>query len=265
MSLRTWKRRAKWLERRLGIPLLDFLLPTDCFACGERLLAGQRRGACCECWSALRPIVAPFCLACGDPLPAATDLLGPAAGRCPACVLRPGPLARTRAAVAYAGAARAFVLRAKAGLREELLRDLGARLGALLAAEGFADACDAVVPVPSHPWVRLRRGFDPAREVARGLRRHVDLPLRWRWLWRRLPRALAAKRLGRRGRDAAVRDAFRASPAVRGARVLLVDDVRTTGATLAACAKALAAAGAGEVRAAVFATTPRHGYDSRLP
>ena len=206
----------------------------------------------------------PICPVCSDPIPEATDLLGPVGKRCPACVLRPPPFDRARAAVVYDDLARIFILRGKMGGRPELLRALGDRLGAVLAAENFADSCSAVIPVASHPWARIRRGFNPAREVAGGVARILGLPLRPLWLRRRWRRAAAAKRLSAHDRRAAVRDAFVATSNVRGQRVVLVDDVRTTGATLSACARALRAAGAIEVRAAVWAATPVTGKRSTV-
>ena len=77
----------------------------------------------------------------------------------------------------YDGVARGFLLAAKLGGRPELLPLLGAQLAALLRAGSFAEGCGAVVPVPSHPLVRLRRGFDPAQEIARPVATALGLPL----------------------------------------------------------------------------------------
>jgi ComF family protein len=119
------------------------------------------------------------------------------------------------------------------------------------AGHDVLDGIDCIVPVPLHPWRRMRRGFNQAADLARTL----GPPVR-SLLWRRratVPQADLPAAERRRN----VAGAFRLSPlpasrsrdAVRGQVVLLVDDVRTTGATLHACAEVLAAAGAHEVRA----------------
>jgi ComF family protein len=140
-------------------------------------------------------------------------------------------------------------------------RTLAAPLGQLMRDSGAAvlDGADYVVPVPLHPWRRLRRGFNQATDLARALHRPL-LHALWRAHATRPQMALPA-----RSRRVNVRDAFILSPfAWRGSIlhrrllsrdliVVLVDDVRTTGATLNACAKVLKRAGVREVRALTVA------------
>jgi predicted amidophosphoribosyltransferase len=249
-------RRIRRLRRLALHHFLSVLLPADCFACGRPLGPVHLLGACPDCWSALRPIGTAACPSCGAPRPKGTDLLGPAGGRCAPCLLRPKKTDGVRAAVIYDAVARSFVLRAKFGGRRELLTILGRQLALVLRATGFAEPCTVVSAVPSDPWVRLRRGFNPALELARPVARHLGLPLERRALIRRLGGPAPSKRLGAARRRSATRRAFRPGYSLSGERVLLIDDVFTTGATAEGCAAALLGGGAESVRLAVWARTP---------
>lgn len=161
------------------------------------------------------------------------------------------------------------MLHGKDADRPELLRRLGLLLEVSARTAGILPGCDAVVPVPSHPLVRLRRGFDPAAEIARGLSGRAGIPLRPRLLRRRWGPPRPMKRLGADARRAAAVGAYRVGRLGTARILLLVDDVLTTGATARACAGALVAAGAQDVRLAVWARTPRHdragAFDRNAP
>jgi ComF family protein len=150
----------------------------------------------------------------------------------------------TRAVGSYDGALREIVH----ALKYDGRRSLAARLGLLMQARG-ADVlrgAHAAVPVPLHRARRRERGFDQAHDLAR----HVDLPV-VHALRRTRPTAVQASLPAAR-RHGNVRGAFaarRAAAALDGLTVVLIDDVRTTGATLEACARALTGVGVREVRA----------------
>jgi len=130
-------------------------------------------------------------------------------------------------------------------------RSLANPLGGMVRNAGavMLEGCDSVVPVPLHPWRRMQRGFNQARDLAR----HLDRPV-VDALWR--ARSTASQMaLPADARRTNIRGAFICSPFARVEdRILvLVDDVRTTGATLDECAKVLLTAGAREVRALTVA------------
>jgi predicted amidophosphoribosyltransferase len=243
---------ARW---KALLPLEHFVLPSACFVCGEALTLPHRMGACLACWDRFRPLAPPLCTGCGLPRTVASDLAGPARGRCAACIVSPREPDRVRAAVAYDELARRFLLRAKLGIRPELLRPLAEMV--TVVVRPWVRPADGVwvVPVPSHPWMNLRRGFSPARAIARPLARSLGLELRTALLSRHLGSPVVVKQLRARQRRQAYRSMFRVHELIRGRRILLVDDVMTSGGTLDACARLLKTAGAVEVRAAVWART----------
>jgi competence protein ComFC len=214
--------RPKALDRAV-----DVLFPRVCAGCG----AGPWPfcGACAEELVALEP---PWCRRCGRPLQATVD-------RCRDCP--PSPIASARSAFAYRGPAREAVHR----LKFSGWRGVGEALAAALVALGPPPA-DAVTWVPLASRRRAERGFDQARVLARALARDLELPAVA--LIRRTRATAPQARRTRAQRLDAMRDAFACIPQVRmPARLLLVDDVLTTGATASACAATLLEGGAREI------------------
>ncbi|ANM31165.1 hypothetical protein ABI59_18685 [Acidobacteria bacterium Mor1] len=243
--------KAAFALRRGTVRLVRLLLPGPCFACGRPIPGRPYLGACASCWSALRPLGWRGCPQCGLPRPGGSDALGPAGLPCGECLQRsptPHPMC---AAVLYRGTARRFLLRAKSG-RPELLDPLGDQLAEALGPGGFATDRSCVCFVPAHPFRRLRRGFNPAERLARRVASALTLPLRRFTTVHALRHGSPAK-----GRTAFERltGARRFKPLLgaTGERVLLVDDVLTTGATARDCATALLESGARSVHLAVWA------------
>ena len=225
--------------------LLAVLLAPTCAVC-DRVLDRPTASPVCEpCWASIVPMTPPLCDRCGDPLPT-WRRISLAESRCPRCRRNPGGV-RTRAIGAYDGALGRIVHALKYDGRRRLARPLAA-LVATAGAELLAGA-DVAVPVPLHRSRRSARGFNQAADIAR----HLGVPVAYGL--RRVRRTASQTDLPAAQRHANVRGAFAVAPRFdpRGLVVVLVDDVSTTGATLAACAAALVDAGAADVRAVTAA------------
>lgn len=201
-----------------------------------------------------------LCPACDRALPrntcacprCALPLAAPAPA-CANCLRRAPPMAATRAALRYEGDARRLLPRYKFGADLAAGRVLA---GLLVEAVAGAPRPDLVLPVPLHPARLRERGFDQAWELARAVARELALPARCDLL-RRTRATPAQTGLDAAARRRNLRDAFSADPGVRGRHLALVDDVMTTGATVAAAARALRRAGAASVDVWVVARAPR--------
>jgi ComF family protein len=236
-----------------GRGLVQLLYPAHCLLCGRGLPEGQGH-FCASCSAGL---FADPALAC----PRCAATVGPFAvldGRCVRC--RPQDLffdqaLRLGTYDPAGGALQQAVLRAKHPSAEwlaELLGECWAERDTRFAGLRL----DAVVPVPQHWWRWLRRGYNQAVPLARGLAGRLGLPLRARWL-RRVRGGVRQAGLRAAERWQNVHRAFGARRGVRldGRGVLLVDDVMTTGATVSEAARALKEAGAARVVVAVLGRT----------
>ena len=225
---------------------LDAILPPQCLACGAA--TDEPRQLCAACWSKITWLAAPLCQRCGapfefDPQPGAVDAL-----LCGACLRDPPAFARARAAFRYDDAGRGLILAFKHGDRLHGAPAYGqwlARAGAELLREA-----DLVAPVPLHwtrlAWRRYNQSALLANAAARTARRRCvpDLLVRTR---RTQPQGEMGRAARRRNVSHAFRVAARHAALVPGKRIVLVDDVLTTGATAEECVHALLGAGASAV------------------
>jgi ComF family protein len=189
------------------------------------------------------------CQRCGWPFPAAAATRGAECPLCQRCRETDDAFEVARAALVYrdGGVARAAILLCKHAGRLGLLQHLAALLAAQAPEDLMLRSWDAVVPVPLHWLRRWRRGFNQAEVLARAVGRHHALPVVGGCLAR--VRATPPQHGDAAARQRNVQKAFvvRRPGRIAGKRVLLVDDVFTTGATANACAAALLAAGAAAV------------------
>jgi ComF family protein len=233
-------------------PALRFALPPLCLSC--RVPVEDTDTLCPACWSTAGFIERPYCLRTGIPL--AVDLPGeemlwPAGDA-------PPNFSRSRAALDYGDTTGRLIARFKYGDRPDLARPFARWM--VRVGEDLFPGCDLIVPVPLH-WTRLwTRRFNQSALLAKGIAGATGLPLRTDVL-RRVRRTPRQAGLGRKDRLGNVAGAFTVPDAARagvaGKRVLLVDDVLTTGATGDAAAAALRRAGARDVDLLVLALARR--------
>lgn len=240
-------RRALHRAAALG---LGFVYPPTCPGCGAA--TAEPHALCAGCWSGLRLIERPFCERLGTPF--ALDLgTGPLLS--PRAIADPPVYGRARAVALYDGTARDLVHRLKYGDRLDLSRTM-ARMMASSGRE-VLDEIDVIVPVPLHPFRLWRRRFNQAALLGRAVGRLSDKPCDVRAL-ARVKATRPQVGLTRHQRALNLQGAFRvpdaARPRLAGRRVLLVDDVATTGATGNAAARALLRGGAASVDLLTFAT-----------
>ncbi len=248
-------RNAAFGLARLTTPLraalqlaLDVALPPLCASCREPL--GDGAGLCAACWAKLSLIEPPYCARLGIPF---TYDPGPGLLSMEA-IADPPAYDRARAAVRYDDIARALVHGFKYGDRMELAPMMGrwmARAGHELLAEA-----DSLVPVPLH-WRRLwARRFNQSAALAGAISALSDVPVLHGAL-RRTRATTQQVGLSRNQRADNVQGAFKVQAAqkadVKGKRLILIDDVLTSGATVDTCARALLRAGAAHVDVLVFA------------
>ncbi|MDD5557065.1 MAG: ComF family protein [bacterium] len=224
---------------------LNLVFPSHCALCGTPLEPDLPPGLCGRCWERLPRIGQPFCPRCGRPVAGRAPV--PLEGACGGCRIREPVFRVCRSAGLYEGALRDCVHLLKYDGRRELAPVL-ARLMAESALEGLpGPPPEALVPVPLGRGRRRERGYNQAELIARDLGRRMGIPVMGRAL-ARVREGPPQSTLTRAARIENIRGAFLArAEAVRGGRLVLIDDVYTTGATTDACVRALLRAGAASV------------------
>lgn len=231
--------------------LIHHFFPHVCLGCDRAIWGDAAVGLCVRCFGGLKRWPEPSCDTCGRPFAGRV----PPGFRCVRCHRKP-KWDRALSVWVYRPPLDAVMKGLKFRRLEYLAPDLGSR--AVTAIGGRLPAADVVVPVPLHWTRRMRRGFDQAELIAASVARLARLPcerlLRRRRMTAeqsRLPRSKREKNL-----DSAFVARYTRRERIRSRRILLVDDVMTTGATVAAAAKVLRQAGAAKVCVLAIARTP---------
>lgn len=228
--------------------LRDLVAPAACLTCEARV--ARQGGLCARCWTSMRFIERPYCEVLGTPFPYDHG----AGAVSPQAIADPPPFDRLRSAVLYGDLARRLVSNLKFADRS----DLAPWMARWMATAGreLAAQCAVTIPVPLH-WRRLhQRRYNQSAELARHVARIAAIGYEPQALVRHRPtqRQVGLSLLARaRNVQGAFRVPASERPLVEGRRILLVDDVYTTGATVRACARALKRAGASGVDVLTFA------------
>lgn len=243
-------------RRNTGVStLVDMILPPLCPGCS--LPVGKQGLICADCWKGLTFLGNPLCAACGLPFSYEVE----DTTLCGACLKRMPSCQRIRSAISYGEVSREMILRFKhadhlqaAPVFAEWMRRAG---------QDLLETCDLLVPVPLHRWRLFRRRYNQAALLAQALAKSLPQGRLAVDLLQRSRKTPSQGQMSATERERNVRGAF-AVPAgwadsLTGMRVLLVDDVYTTGATLEACARTLLRAGAAQVDALTLARVVRTG------
>lgn len=229
--------------------VLNALLPPQCLACSA--VADDAGALCADCFARMTFVAQPQCDVCGVPFetPAIDETL------CGACLGERPAFGRARAVFSYDEGSRGLVLKLKHGDRTDAAVHLARRMQRTGAE--LLSACDVILPVLLHRWRLLMRTYNQAALLANALGKLAGKPVAVDALTRIKPTPSQGG-LNRTARQRNVGGAFAIKrPArVSGKRVLLIDDVFTTGATVGACTKALCDAGAANVDVLVLARVP---------
>ncbi len=250
-EIQSANRFSGWLRKTR-----DVLLPERCYVCGEIVSGGG--GLCAPCWEKITFVTAPLCWRCGRPY----EFEIPGKQQCAACLRRPPVYDKARSCMVYDDGSRSLVLAFKHADRVDMAPVLAGWLQR--AGADVIGAAQLITPVPLH-WTRLwSRRFNQSAELARHLARLAGKTYAPEII-RRKRRTPSQARLRAGARAKNVRGAFsvpkKSARRITGKRILLIDDVLTTGSTLNACAGVLLWAGAEAVDVLTLARVVRAERD----
>ncbi|MDQ7826283.1 MAG: ComF family protein [Candidatus Eremiobacteraeota bacterium] len=229
--------------------LLDLVFPRHCCACGK--ISDQ--SLCVSCFSRSEYLSPPFCRRCGIPMEQA--------GLCDDCSIRNPSYEKAMSACSYEGVTRKAVISLKFRHNQDLAPILALLMMKRLQQEGGLPRIDCLVPVPLSQAGEKQRGFNQAFLLAAPISEALHIPIRQDIL-RKKRETSSLKKLARKERFLTVSGSFELidGNALKGATVLLIDDIMTTGATLEECAATLKQGGALGVFCLTLARTLPHRH-----
>jgi ComF family protein len=234
--------------RQIFASSLDLFLPPACLLCGQTLSTLSGPQAFCEdCLAAVTPLGRTHCNRCAQPFPNS-----PSSHLCGTCLKRPPAFSMVYAASLYQGSIKEAIHRMKYRNQLTLARHLGQLLITVFDAAEKTFAPDIIVPVPLHPDRLRQRGYNQAVEIARPIAQRLNVPLN-STLLRRIRITPQQQGLTAAERRSNLRKAFAVTTIASAHKVLLIDDVMTTGETVRECCRTLLAGGVEEVQVAVVA------------
>jgi len=240
------------LLRGFFTDLLEFIYPSHCGLCGSEL-GREERVVCVACWRDLDAISAPFCSLCGISLSRFAPL-------CPSCGLRRHRFSFARSHTLFDPGLQKIIHMLKYGRKRSLAEPLASLMAVVMSGDSRFEDMEALVPVPLHPIKLRERGYNQSELLASKLSRLTGLPVLAGALIRTV-NTPSQSQLNLSQRMINVQEAFRTRTcqSVENRRIVLVDDVLTTGATVDACAAALLDAGAAEVSVITIARAAEPG------
>jgi ComF family protein len=239
--------------RHVARGVLDFLYPPLCIGC--RTQVGEPGSLCVACWQGIDFIDGPACTCCGLPF----ELDPGSDARCAACLADPPSFDHARAVMRYDTDSRGPILALKHADRLDLVPGFARWLDR--AGRSLLEESDVIVPVPLHPARLWHRRYNQAAELARSVAKIARKPIRTAVLRRIRATPSQGEMPSAQARRRNMRGAFevpaRCKSFIDGRRILLIDDVLTTGATADACARVLKRAGAAKVNVLALARVVR--------
>ncbi|MBI4726169.1 ComF family protein [candidate division TA06 bacterium] len=235
--------------------LLNFIFPPFCASCHKNMLQ-QKSGLICDtCWDSLERWEAQSCQRCGMQVPSVSEDQAPLL--CPKCRVPDWACADIRVIGPFKAPLADAIHLLKYSDRRSVVKKFSGYMEQLLAGAGHYQTADLILAVPLHPARKRERGYNQAQLLAQALGKLLNKPCPEKIIFRARHNRTQTK-LNKQQRLENVRDIFtvKKPELVKGKRIILIDDVLTTGATIGSCASSLLAAGASQVLALTAAAAP---------